>query len=258
MNVIITAPHIHIRTSSLQVLLVSKHGTLHPRDISSTDNIAKDDIPDIDLPTWFELHFLPYNDVIVTKLQMIGKDLCVEDLKLFKPHHIQDLFRDEDAILMLWAELAWEDSCERYQYSFKKPNPNLKNLTEASSYLVSSGSNASPSTNKEKINVVHKNRMPSAFKFGFFTEVTKTKAEKIRERDERGALRKNQKLENFIINIDDDDIDFGGLGVGGDTVEDGDNVPLLVLLPYDYCIARRFLSNNLTSPDNDSGNLCWG
>ena len=62
---------------------------------------------------------------------------------------------------------------------------------------------------------MHKNRMPSFFKFGFSTKVTKTKAEKIRERDERGALRKKQKLENCIINIDDDDIDFGGLGVGG-------------------------------------------
>ena len=55
------------------------------------------------------------------------------------------------------------------------------------------------------------------FKFGFSTKVTKKKAEKIRERYEREALRKNQKLENCIINIyDDDDIDFGGLVVGGD------------------------------------------
>ena len=52
-------------------------------------------------------------------------------------------------------------------------------------------------------------------------------------------LRKKQKLGDFIINIDDDDdIDFGGLVVGGDTVEDGDNVPLLVLPPSEYCIAR--------------------
>ena len=66
---------------------------------------------------------------------------------------------------------------------------------------------------------MHKNRMPSVFKFGFSTKVAKKKAEKIRERDNRGALRKNQKLENCIINIDDDDdIDFSGLGVGGDTV----------------------------------------
>ena len=28
---------------------------------------------------------------------MIGKDLCVEDLKLFKPHHIEALFGDEDS-----------------------------------------------------------------------------------------------------------------------------------------------------------------
>ena len=77
--------------------------------------------------------------------------------------------------------------------------------------------------------------------------------------DERGALRKNQKLENYIINIDDDDdIDFGGLGVGCDTVEDGDNVPLLVLPPSDYCIDRCFLSNNLTSPADISEKVCWG
>ena len=57
------------------------------------------------------------------------------------------------------------------------------------------------------------------FKFGFSTMVTKKKAEKIRERDEREALRKKQNLDNCIINIDDDDdIDFGGLGVVGDTV----------------------------------------
>ena len=66
---------------------------------------------------------------------------------------------------------------------------------------------------------MHKNRMPSVFKFGFSTKVTKKKSENIRVRDEREALRKKQKLENCIINIDDDgDIDFGGLGVGGDTV----------------------------------------
>ena len=83
---------------------------------------------------------------------------------------------------------------------------------------ASSGSTASPSTNKKKINVMHKNRMPSVFKFAFSTNITKNKAENIRERDEREALRKKQKLENCIINIDDYDIDFGGLGVGGDTV----------------------------------------
>ena len=66
---------------------------------------------------------------------------------------------------------------------------------------------------------MHKNYMPSDFKFGFSTKVTNKKAEKIRKRDEREALRKNQNLENCIINIDDDDdIDFGGLGVVGDTV----------------------------------------
>ena len=65
---------------------------------------------------------------------------------------------------------------------------------------------------------MHNNHMPSVFKFGFSTKVTKTKAEEIRERDEREALRKKQKLENCIINIDDDYIYFGGLGLGGDTV----------------------------------------
>ena len=91
-NIIITALHIHIRTSSLQVRLVSRHGTLHTQDMSSKDNTANADIPDINIPIWFELHRLSYNDVIVTKLQMIGKDLCVEDLKLFNPHHIKALF----------------------------------------------------------------------------------------------------------------------------------------------------------------------
>ena len=62
--------------------------------MSSKDNTDNADIPDINIPTWFELHRLPYNDVIVTKLQMIGKDLCVEDLKLFKNHHIKALFGD--------------------------------------------------------------------------------------------------------------------------------------------------------------------
>ena len=41
----------------------------------------------------------------------------------------------------------------------------------------------------------------------------------------------------FFLFIDGDAIDFGGLGVGGDTVEDGDNVPLLVLPSSDYRIA---------------------
>ena len=100
--------------------------------------------------------------------------------------------------------------------------------------------------------------MPSVFRFGLSTKVTKKKAENIRERYNREALRKKQKLENCIINIDDADIDFGGLGVGGDTVKDGDNVPLLELPPSEYCIARCFLSNNLTSPADDSEKLCWG
>ena len=66
------------------------------------------------------------------------------------------------------------------------------------------------------MNVMHNNHMPSVFKFVFSTKITNTKAENIRERDKREALRKKQKLENCIINIDyDDDIDFGGLGVGG-------------------------------------------
>ena len=92
--------------------------------------------------------------------------------------------------------------------------------------------------NKKKINVIHNNSVPSVFKFGFSTKVTKKKAGNIRERDEREEMRKKQKLENCIINIDDDDIDFGGLGVGGDMVEVCDNVPLLALPPSDYRIAR--------------------
>ena len=216
--------------------------------MSSKDNTANSDIPDINIPTWFKQHRIPYNDVVVIKLQMIGKYLCVEDIKLFKTHHTEALFGDEDAILMLRAELAWEDLGGRYRYSFKKPNPNLKNSTKTNSDPANSGSTASPSTNKKKTNVIHKNRMPSVFKFGFYTRFTKTKVENIRERDYRGVLRNKQKLENFIINIDDDDIDLGGLGVGGDTVEDGENIPLLALPPSDYHIAQCFLSNNLPSP----------
>ena len=77
--------------------------------MSSKDNRANADIPDIDIPTCFEQHCLPYNDFIVTKLQMIGKDLCVEDLKLFKTHYIEALFGEEYSIVMLRAKLAWED-----------------------------------------------------------------------------------------------------------------------------------------------------
>ena len=65
-------------------------------------------------------------------------------------------------------------------------------------------------------------------------------------------------MENCIINIDDDDIDFGDLGVGGDTVKDCDNVPLLALPPSDYRIAQRFFSNDLTSPADDSEKVCGG
>ena len=150
------------------------------RDMPSKDNTANADIPDIGIPTWFELNRLPYNDVIVTKLQIIGKYLCVKDLKLFKPHHIEDFFGDEDSIVMLQAELAWEDLGGRDQYSFKKPNSNLKNSTETNSDPASYGSTASPSTNKKKTNAMHKNRMPSFFKFGFSTNITKKKAENIR------------------------------------------------------------------------------
>ena len=39
---------------------------------------------------------------------------------------------------------------------------------------------------------------------------------------------------------------------------DGDNVPFLALPPYYYRIARCFLSNNFTSPDEDSEKVCWG
>ena len=110
--------------------------------MSSKDNTANADIPDIDIPTWFELHRLPYNYVIVTKLQMIGKYLCVEDIKIFKPHHIEAFLGGEDDIVMLLAELAWEDLGGRDHYSFKKPNPNLKNSTETNSDLARSGSTA--------------------------------------------------------------------------------------------------------------------
>ena len=153
--------------------------------MSSKDNTANANIPNINITTWFKLHRLPYNDVIVTKLHMIGKYLCVEDLKIFKPHHIEDFLGDEDTIVMMQAELAWEYLGGRYQYIFKKTNPNLNNLTEKNSDPASSDSTASPSTNKKKTNVMHKNRMPSIFRFGFSTKVIKTKAEKIRERDER-------------------------------------------------------------------------
>ena len=136
---------------------MSRHGTLHTRDISIKDNTANADIPDTDIPIWFELHRLPYNDVIVTKLQIIGKKLCVEDLKLFKPHHIEALFGDEDSIVMMQANISWEGLGGGDQYSFKKPNPNIKNLTETNSDPASSGSTASPSTNKKKTNVTHKN-----------------------------------------------------------------------------------------------------
>ena len=110
--------------------------------MSSKDNTANSDIPDINIPTWFELHRLLYNYVIVTKLHIIGKDLCVEDLKLFKPHHIEALFGDEDYILMLRSELAWEDLGGRDQYIFNKPNPNLNNSTKTKSDPASSGSTA--------------------------------------------------------------------------------------------------------------------
>ena len=163
--------------------MVSSHSTLHTLDIPSKDNTANTDIPDIDIPIWFELHRLPYNDVIVTKLQTIGKYFFMEDPKLFKPHHIKDLFGDEDSIVMLWAELAWEYFGGRDQYSFKKPNQNLKNSTETNSDPARSGSTASPSTNKKKMNVMHKNLMPYVFKFGLSAKVTKKKSEKIRERD---------------------------------------------------------------------------
>ena len=86
---------------------------------------------------------------------MIDKYFCVEDLKLFKPHHIEALFGDEDSIVMLRDELFWEDLGGRDQYSFKKPNPNLNNSTETNSDPASPGSTASPSMNKKKTNVVH-------------------------------------------------------------------------------------------------------
>ena len=107
---------------------------------------------------------------------MIHKYFCVEDLKLFNPHHIEDFLGGEDSILMLRAELAWEDLGGRDQYSFKKPNPNLNNLIETKSDPASSGITTSPSTNKKKMNVMHKNCMPSVFKFGLSKKVTKKKS----------------------------------------------------------------------------------
>ena len=94
---------------------------------------------------------------------MIDKYLCVEDLKLFNPHHIEALFGDEYYIVMLRANVAWEDLGVRDQYRFKKPKPNLNNSTKTNSDPASSGSTASPSTNKKKTNVMHNNRMPSVF-----------------------------------------------------------------------------------------------
>ena len=131
--------------------------------MSSKDNTSNANIPDIDIPKWFELHRLPYNNFIVTKLQMIGKYLCLEDLKLFKPHHIEASFGGEDYIVMLRAELAWEDLGGRDQYSFNKPNPNLNNSTDTNYDPTRSGSTASPSTNKKKTNVIHNNLMPYIF-----------------------------------------------------------------------------------------------
>ena len=69
----------------------------------SKDNTANVNIPDINIPTWLDLNRLPYNDVIDTKLQIIVKDLCVEDLKLFKPHHIEAFFGMKGMIALLTA-----------------------------------------------------------------------------------------------------------------------------------------------------------
>ena len=89
----------------------------------------------------------------------------------------------------------------RDQYSFKKPNPNLNNSTETNSDPASSDGTVSPSTNKKKTNVMHNNRMPPVFKFGFSTKITKKEAEKIRERDKRETRRKKQKLENCMVTM---------------------------------------------------------
>ena len=118
---------------------------------------------------------------------MIGKYFCVEDLKLYKPHHIEALFGDEDYILMLRAELVWENLGGRDQYSFNNPNPNINNSTKTKSDPASSDSTASPSTKKKKTNVMHKNRMPSVFWFGFSTKVTKKRQKYQGEGREVGA-----------------------------------------------------------------------
>ena len=150
---------------------------------------------------------------------MIDKDLCVEGIKLFKPHHIEDLFGGEDCIVMLHAKLAWEDLGVRDQYRFKKPNPNLNNSTKTNSDPPDLAALHHHHRTRRKLTSCIRIACHLFFKFGFSTKVTKNNAENIREKDKREALRKKQKLENCIINIDDDyDIDFGGLGVVGDTV----------------------------------------
>ena len=47
----------------------------------------------------------------------------MEDLKLFKPHHIEALFGDEDYIVMLRAELVWEDLGGRDQIKLQEAQP---------------------------------------------------------------------------------------------------------------------------------------
>ena len=56
-------------------------------------------------------------------------------------------------------------------------------------------------------------------------------------KEKQNLLGADVEYEDLDINIDDNGIDFGGFVVGGNTVEDGDNVPLLVLPSSDYHIA---------------------
>ena len=67
-NIIITAPQIHIRTSSLLVRLVSRHGTMHTRDIASKDNTANSYTPDIIV--WEAVQLEPCRDVDVGDVEV--------------------------------------------------------------------------------------------------------------------------------------------------------------------------------------------
>ena len=148
--------------------------------MSSKDNTANSDIPDINIPTWFKLHRLPYNDVIVTKLHIIGKYLCVEDIKLFKPHHIEALFGDEDYIVMLRAELAWEDWVEGTNTASRSPTPISRIRPRRTLTPPALSALHHHQQTRRKLTSFIIISCHIFFKFGFSTKVTKKKAEKIR------------------------------------------------------------------------------